>query len=218
MKLLTLTDLHGDPAALDSILDAAGPVDAILLGGDITHFGTPDDAQRLVRRAEEGGSPVWAVAGNCDSAAIEQRLIDLGVSLHGRGVVFKGLGLHGLGAMPPWHRGMYQYTEAELAEFLAAGHAQVAGAACRVLLSHCPPHGCGLDRTMLFRHVGSTALAEFIERTQPALVLTGHIHEARGIDELGRTIAVNCGAARSGYYVLAEVDLDGDPRVELKRA
>jgi uncharacterized protein len=218
MKLLALTDLHGNPAALDSILDAVGPVDAVLLGGDITHFGTPDDAQWIVRRAEEGGSPVWAVAGNCDSAAIEQRLIDLGVSLHGRGVVCQGIGLHGLGAMPPWRNGMYQYTEAELAEFLAAGHAQVAGATRRVLLSHCPPHGCRLDRTILFRHVGSTALAEFIARTQPHLVLTGHIHEARGIDELGRTLAVNCGAARSGYYVLAEVNLDGDVRVELKRA
>jgi uncharacterized protein len=218
MKLLALTDLHGDEAALDSILDAAGAVDAVLLGGDITHFGSPDDAQRLVRRPEEGGRRVWAVAGNCDSAAIEQRLIDLGVSLHGRGVVFQGLGLHGLGAMPPWRVGMYQYTEAELAEFLRAGHAQVAGAARRVVLSHCPPHGCRLDRTMVVRHVGSTALAEFIHETRPHLVLTGHIHEARGIDELDGTPAVNCGAARSGYYVLAEVDLDGDVRVELKRA
>jgi uncharacterized protein len=218
MKLLTITDLHGSDEALGRILDAATPADAILLGGDITNFGSPDDAERLVRQAQERGVPVWAVAGNCDSPGIERRLVELGVSLHGLGVVHQGIALHGLSGMPPWREGMYQFTEAALAELLQAGYAQVSGAGRHVVLSHCPPHGCALDRTHFFQHVGSTALREFIERTRPALVLCGHIHEGRGTDRLGPTLVANCGAARSGYYGVAEVSEAGEITAEVLRA
>ena len=53
MKLLCISDLHGDSSALDRILEDAGAVDIVLLGGDITHFGTPNAAEHLVRRAWE---------------------------------------------------------------------------------------------------------------------------------------------------------------------
>jgi uncharacterized protein len=217
MRLLTLTDLHGNDAALNAILEAAGPVDIMLLGGDITNFGSPQDAERLVRRAQSTGTPVWAVAGNCDSAEIDQRLVELGVSLHGRGVIYQGLGLHGISAMPPWGHRMYQFTEAELAEFLCAGSAQLAAAKTRVVLSHAPPHGVR-DRTHLFQHPGSAALREFILRTVPTLVVCGHIHEGRGVDFLGATTVVNCGAAKSGHYALAEVEEGGRVEVDLRRA
>jgi uncharacterized protein len=218
MRILAITDLHGSDAALDRIMNAAGPVDMVLLGGDITNFGQPEDVERLVGLAQDSGAPVWAVAGNCDSAEIEQRLVDLCVSLHGRGVISQGIALHGLSAMPPWGHKMYQFTEPQLAEFLQAGHAQVAGAGRHVLLTHCPPHGCRLDRTHFFQHVGSTSARDFIERTQPALVLCGHIHEGRGIDQIGPTVVVNCGAAKSGYFAVAKIEAEGEVKVELGRA
>jgi Icc-related predicted phosphoesterase len=42
--------------------------------------------------------------------------------------------------------------------------------------------------------VGSTAVRDAIERYQPALSLHGHIHEARGVHWLGRTLALNPGS------------------------
>jgi len=216
MRLLGITDLHGSPAALDRILASAGPVDLILLGGDLTNFGSPAEAERLVRQAEATGTKVLAVAGNCDSAEIDRRLAELGVSLAGRGVVHDGVGLHGLSAMPPWRRDMYQLTEDELAEVLRVGYAQIAGAGRHVLLSHPPPHGGRLDCTSAGKHVGSTALRDFIDETQPELVLCGHIHEARGVEKLGCTTAVNCGPAAAGCYALAEL---GDGlKVDLRQA
>lgn len=217
MKLLTITDLHGQAAVLERILKAAGEVDAILMGGDLTTFGEPEDAMRLVRQAQAIGPPVWAVAGNCDSARIDQELAELGISLQGRGLVVQGIGLHGLSAMPLWRGDMYQFSEEELASLLAAGYAQIAGAACHVVLSHAPPRGV-CDRTRFFQHVGSTALRAFIERTQPALVLCGHIHEARGVDRIGSTVVANCGAALAGFYAIAEVNEAAEVKVELRRA
>jgi Icc-related predicted phosphoesterase len=208
MRILTITDLHGRSEIMSRILTQSGPVDLVLLGGDLTDFGSADDAQRFIRLAQEHGSPVLAVAGNCDSPAIERQLIDMGVSLHGQGVVREGVGLHGVSAMPPWRRGMYQFTEDELSEFLRAGFQQIAGADRHVLLSHPPPRNQSLDRTARGQHVGSTAVREFLDENRPDLVFCGHVHEGRGIERLGRTLAVNCGMGAAGSYAVAEVGQD----------
>jgi Icc-related predicted phosphoesterase len=218
MRLLAITDLHGDAARLEAILVAAAPVDMILLGGDLTDFGTPEDAAQLVRRAQAAGPPVWAVAGNCDSPEIEHDLAVMGISLHGRGIVHDGVGLCGLGAMPPWgkHMNMYHLPEEELAERLEAGYASIHAAARQVVLSHAPPHGLR-DRTHLLQHAGSLALRRFIERRHPALVLCGHIHEARGIDHLGPTVVVNSAPARAGFYAVVEIGQQGRIQVEIEQ-
>jgi uncharacterized protein len=216
MKLLGITDLHGKRHLLERILQDAGPADVILLGGDITNFGGPSDAEKLIRAAQASQTTIFAVAGNCDSAEIEQRLIDLGVSLFRRGVVHQEVGFHGLSAMPPWLAGMYHFTEDELADALQAGYAQVAGAQRHVILSHPPPRNQHLDRTHWGNHVGCTSLRAFIEQRQPDLVFCGHIHEGRGVEMIGRTTVVNCGAAAAGFYALAE--LGDQVAVELRKA
>ncbi len=216
MRIACITDLHGRRAALGRILADAGAVDAVLLGGDITNFGSPIDADRVIELTRAKVSTVLAVAGNCDSAAIDRRLVELGVSLHGRGVLIRAVGLFGLSATPPWNKGMYQLTEAALAAALRAGHAQVRQAAQHVLLAHVPPYNTRLDRTLFWSHAGSSALRTFIEEAQPGLVLCGHIHEARGIDRLGATVAVNCGHGARGAYAIAEVEQQ--IRVELRSA
>ena len=93
---------------------------------------------------------------------------------------------------------------------------QITGARHHVILSHPPPRDGKLDRTFVGRHVGSTALRAFIERTRPALVLCGHIHEARAIEALGPTTVVNFGAAAAGFYAVAEVG--EEVNVELRKA
>lgn len=216
MRLLLVSDLHGMRDTLGRILRQAGAVDAALLAGDLTDFGSPVDAEKMVRLAAEHAPAVFAVAGNCDSAAIDRHLSELGVGLHGRGLVQGGLRLQGLSAMPPWKHKMYQFTEEQLAEALAAGWSAVEdGAGPHVVLTHAPPRGT-LDRTWMFLHVGSVALRQFIERAEPALVACGHIHEARGVQRLGATTVVNCGHGARGDYAIAEIG--SDVQVEMHRA
>jgi Icc-related predicted phosphoesterase len=215
MKFLCITDIHNRLEPLQHILNHAGPIDGVLLGGDLTNFGTPADVEKIVQIAQSLKFPVLAVAGNCDSAAIDQRLVELGVSIAGRGMIINDIGIHGLSAAPPWHRGMYGFTEEELARHLQAGYSQVKNARRHVVLTHVPPRDMKLDRTHFFQHVGSTALREFVEQTRPALVVCGHLHESRGVDMLGPTVVVNCGPAASGYYAIAEID--DQVRVDLCR-
>ncbi|MHB9093465.1 MAG: metallophosphoesterase family protein, partial [Eubacteriales bacterium] len=41
---------------------------------------------------------------------------------------------------------------------------------------------------------GSTAVRKAIEKYQPVLVLSGHIHEAKGAVKMGRTTVINPGS------------------------
>jgi Icc-related predicted phosphoesterase len=74
---------------------------------------------------------------------------------------------------------------------------------------HPPPHGTKLDLApkldehlsvvtsagaTVMEHVGSTAVAETLDRHQPLLSLHGHIHESAGQIRLGRTTAINPGS------------------------
>ncbi len=63
---------------------------------------------------------------------------------------------------------------------------------------HSPPCGTRCDMIGASSHVGSRAIRAFIERHQPPLVLSGHIHESPRVsasyrDTIGRTIVVNPG-------------------------
>jgi len=213
MRLLCLSDIHGDRLALKRILARAKAADAILLAGDLTNFGTPNGAERIVRMAQDYCDTVLAVAGNCDSAAIDARLTRLGVSLFQRGVAVGTVGFYGLSAMPPWLSGMYALTDEQSTAALQAGRRQLPDVHNEVIVSHPPPYGTSVDCTHSGQHVGSQALMEFVWEHEPALVVCGHIHEAVGIDQIGFTTVVNCGQAARGQFAIAEIA--AEVRVEL---
>ena len=67
-----------------------------------------------------------------------------------------------------------------------------------VFVLHSPPRDTCCDMIGARAHVGSRAIRSFIERHQPPLVLSGHIHESPRVsssyrDAIGRTLAVNPG-------------------------
>lgn len=67
-----------------------------------------------------------------------------------------------------------------------------------IMAIHCPPQGLSLDVCQNGRRVGSKAVTDWIEREQPLIVLSGHIHESfkasgmwRGL--IGRTLVIQPG-------------------------
>jgi Icc-related predicted phosphoesterase len=87
---------------------------------------------------------------------------------------------------------------------------------------HCPPYGSGLDDApeldenlnvkeagQVLVPVGSRAVRDCILKHQPILSLHGHIHEAKGISRLGKTLAVNPGSTyEQGLLQGVIVELD----------
>ena len=71
-----------------------------------------------------------------------------------------------------------------------------------VFVLHSPPSGTHCDMIAGPAHVGSRAIRAFVERHQPPLVLTGHIHESPRVsssyrDAIGETVTVNPGQFRT---------------------
>jgi len=84
-----------------------------------------------------------------------------------------------------------------------------------VLVVHDPPKGTNVD-VAGGKHVGSPVIRKFIEERKPALVLSAHIHEAPGLDEIGKSKVFYPGAAFEGWYGIATL-LDSGVKCERKR-
>ena len=206
MRVAYVVDVHDRFDAVPRVLVETGRVDVLVVGGDVTTFGTPDDVDRAVELWRPLAPLLLAVAGNCDSSAIDERLVELGVSIDGRGVTLANVGLAGVSAAPlsPLHT-PHEVPDEELGRKGASGLSDIAGCDVRIFCPHSPPHGTACDRLRSGEHVGSPALRALVEREQPHLLLCGHIHEARGEDELGRTRVVNPGPVAAGHYALVEI-------------
>jgi Icc-related predicted phosphoesterase len=210
MKLLCLSDIHGEGAGLKDILAecSSSAVDAVVVAGDLTHLGGYAEAQSILAPLLDSGIPLLCVAGNMDGVEARRLIIEKGIDLHGRGVVVGGFGFLGLGGGPPSAFGTpWELPPMEARAALSAGLAAVVHCPHRVLVSHAPPRGTKIDRSFAGLHVGSLPVREFILAGSVDLCICGHIHEASGEDSLGRTLCVNVGPFKNGSYAL--VDLEG---------
>jgi Icc-related predicted phosphoesterase len=54
--------------------------------------------------------------------------------------------------------------------------------------------------------VGSPAVRAFIQESEPALCISGHIHESFGEDRIGNTVCVNLGPYKSGRYAVIRIE------------
>jgi uncharacterized protein len=209
--------VHGRHEAVCAAVSGLGELDALIVGGDITTGGTPDEAERAVESWRSLAARLLALAGNMDSPEIDRRLAELEVALDGRGVVLDDVGVFGVSAAPVSPLSTpYELDDDELERRIVRGHAAVAGCRLTVFCPHAPPIDTACDRLASGRHVGSTVIRAFVEREQPNLVLCGHIHEARGLDTVGASRIVNPGPVRSGHY--AVIEIDGDIAVRLDDA
>jgi uncharacterized protein len=212
-----VVDVHDRFEAVPEVIAAIGAVDLLIVGGDITTGGTPDDAETAIEQWKPLAPQLLALAGNMDSPAIDARLADLGVGLDARGVVFGEIGVCGVSAAPlsPL-RTPYELGDEELERRIESAFDAVASSRFRIFCPHAPPQGTTCDQLRDGRHVGSVVVRRIVEQEQPDLVLCGHIHEARGVDEIGRTRIVNPGPATAGHYAAVTVEgelsvrLDGD--------
>jgi Icc-related predicted phosphoesterase len=212
-----VVDVHDRFEAVPEAIADIGTVDLLIVGGDITTGGTPDNAEAAIERWKPLAPRLLALAGNMDSAAIDARLAELGVALDARGVVFGDVGVCGVSAAPHSPlRTPYELDDKELERRADDAFAAVAGCRVRIFCPHAPPEGTACDRLRDGRHVGSVVVRRIVEREQPDLVLCGHIHEARGVDEIGRTRIVNPGPVTAGHRAVVAVDdelsvrLDGE--------
>ncbi len=206
MRIFAVTDLHGNAEKAEEFSRIIGEEkpDVVLIGGDITNFGTPSRAAYMLSffTMEEGA--VFFVPGNCDPKELlgVEELEDAR-NVHGRMLSHDGYEILGLGGSNPTPFSTFtELSEVEIEGILR----DLKPASNTIILSHLPPYGTKMDRTFWGHHVGSRALRDFVERSEPRLVVVGHIHEGRGRDRIGPSVLLNPGPGYRGFYAIIDID------------
>jgi len=206
MKIVALTDIHGSYKRAVEIIKKEIP-DVLIVGGDLTTVGTLKEAEHAIGEFRHLCSRVFCIAGNMDLPAHDDLFLKMGVSINGRGVRIGSVGFFGASAAP--HSPLktpHEVPEEEIMLRMRLGYRDVKDSPVRILVPHAPPYGTKLDIIHSGIHVGSTAVRDFIEEEEPEVVICGHIHEARGMDTLGNSRIVNCGAGMHGCYAIVEIN------------
>lgn len=191
-----------------------------------------DQAEAWVRLADERlsgqGIRCLVMPGNDDEPFINEVLADSKcIENHDGSVVEVGdylIAGYGWSNPTPWDTPREKpedQIESDCRELLA----QVTRPDRLVFNAHVPPHDSGLDMAPELRAdfslvktggqphmvpVGSTAVRRVVEETQPLLVLSGHIHESRGVAKIGDSVAINPGSEYNvGRLLGALIDLEG---------
>ncbi len=198
MRILAIADVHGNNAAVYLVNEIYGmhTIDAVLVAGDITPFGDPSFALEFLNALP---APTFAVPGNCDSPEvigyIEKSRAE---NLHMKTAEFKGFKLIGLGGTTKKGFSMGITFSDEFAETF------ISSCAGCIVLTHQPPFEI-LDDAGGGVHIGSRGIRKGVDNAKPVLVVSGHVHEARGYVIKNGTIFVNPGPAKYGYAAIVDI-------------
>lgn len=208
MKIVALPDLHGQTANIDSLGDVLREADVVLLPGDLTN-GKMFELTRVLETIQTYNDHILAIPGNMDSDSINNHITEKGINLHLEQRIVEGIGFIGLGGALPYY-GRFVFSDDEFSKMLTDLESHIDTSLPQLFVCHQPPMNTLNDKLANGGHVGSKAVREFIETHQPLVCFTGHIHEATGIDTIGKTQIINPGRLwRSDTYAYAEVD-NGD--------
>jgi Icc-related predicted phosphoesterase len=219
VRLAAAGDVHCRPSNRDEVArafsEAAGEADAILLAGDLTTHGEPEQAAVLADACEPLDVPVVTVLGNHDwhadrrdeiVAVLEEAgivVLDPGVTVLDIGACEVGVvGAKGfVGGFPGSHlpdfgepllRRVYAATGDEV-EALDRGLREIATCGVRVVLLHYSPSQATIagERPEISAFLGTDRLAAPIVEHGPHLVLHGHAHAGTFQGRIGEVPVYN---------------------------
>jgi Icc-related predicted phosphoesterase len=208
MRILVIADIHGSKEAgkrVNSQIEKYAP-NAVIVCGDITQFGPPEWALNFLNSIS---LKTLALPGNLDPIGVIDAIEESqAIPLHAKKVelgeyIFVGLG----GSNRTPFSTPFELSEDEIYNTLK--RIMIKGA---ILVVHAPAKG-HLDKTSQMINSGSESIAKIVSEFSPPLVISAHIHEARGVEREGNTIYVNPGPASQGYA--AVIDLNDEIKVEL---
>ncbi len=197
MKVLAFSDLHRAAPAARKLVEMSQEADLVIAAGDFTNH--RQDLAGAMALLDGLKAPVVMVPGNNESEdELRAAAPKDAVVLHGQSAEVAGLRIFGIGyAIPvtPFKDWSCDLTEEQ-------GAAMLAG--CEnvdILVTHSPPKGV-VDVTSQGLSLGSTAVLETIKRTQPPLVVCGHIHDCWGQSaQVGGSRVVNLGPVGTWFDI-----------------
>lgn len=199
MRIAATADLHFAPQSYDRIREQMNRVrdeaDLLVLAGDLTNFGKPAEMESLLNALVRLRLPVVAVLGNHDyesncTEELMKMMTEQGIKvLDGTAYERDGVGFAGAKGFPGgFGRGMLTaFGEPEVKTFVQAGITEALKleralsqlrTPKRVVVIHYSPVGDTVkgEPAEIYPYLGSSRLAEVIDRHGADLVLHGHAH------------------------------------------
>jgi Icc-related predicted phosphoesterase len=202
MRIAATADIHFTPQNYDRIRDPLARVrdeaDVLVIAGDLTNYGRPEEMQSLLNALVRLRIPIVAVLGNHDyESGQEHELVKMMTSegikvLDGSSYERDGVGFAGTkGFLGGFGKGMLTaFGEKEVKAFVQAGLDETlklerALAMLRaqkiVIVTHYSPvcETVQGEREEIWPYLGSSRLAEVIDRHQAAIAFHGHAHHGK---------------------------------------
>lgn len=218
MKIIAVGDIHMATENFEATAEFAS-ADVVILNGDLTNYGGKNEVKQVLDKVMAVNPNVLAQFGNLDKPEINTYLEDLGMNIHAQARLVEGtvaiVGIGGSNRTP--FNTPSEFAESEILAKTKAAYQEALDYVSLaeplhkrripiILVSHTPPYHTAVDRIHSGKHVGSTAIRTIIEKFQPALCITGHIHEAKGEDTIGNTPIVNPGMFGRGGRVSITIE------------
>jgi len=190
LKILAAGDLHGSLDIARKLAEKGKreKVDLVVLAGDI--FGYKKEDVEILEPFIEAKQKVVFVPGNCDFDEDLEKLRD-GRNLHGRYVCYGDVGIAGIG------NGNWKlWLEGEDFELISGVFSKMKSKK-KILVSHLHAKGTRAELFGFEGWEGDDVLRYAVEKFNPDILISAHIHEAEGIEDVvGGTRVVQVG--RSG--------------------
>nr|WP_287412140.1 metallophosphoesterase [Pseudodesulfovibrio sp.] len=207
MYWIAFGDIHESTGLIEAIPDLSG-AEGVIISGDITNRGSREAVNNVIKTVAAINPRILAQPGNMDTDTVQTYLIEQDMDIHLKvRELTPGLALLGVGMSTPTPFGTpSEVPEETIAKWLDETHTQVDEFDQLIAIIHEPPHDTKVDQLGNGQHVGSPGVRKFIERVQPALVITGHIHESKAVDMIGKTPVINPGMLAGGGYIRIEFE------------
>jgi hypothetical protein len=217
MRILLISDIHGETRKLESILSEAS-FDSVLCAGDLSDAEKFGDYESILgdvlTKLDEMAGITKAVPGNMDleDECVDQ-LIGHRMNIHKKIDTLRSVEVLGFGGGRSPFNTPFEPSDEEIRTALNAlcGRMQ---SDKRALAVHMPPKNTELDIVDEDDHVGSQAVRDVIENHDFDVVVTGHIHESRGTEVLNGSHVVNPGPVAEGMYAVYDTETEDQPELK----
>jgi len=194
-KILAAGDIHGDTGLVKKLAKKAKDenVDLVILAGDLAFFNT--EPKNIIGPFAKLKKPVLLLHGNHESLATIDFLTELyspeAKNLHGYSLITKDkVGIFGAGGAD---FGLSPMSEKEFFNTLEKAYKGLKGKGIKkkIMVTHMHPF---MSKAEFSGFEGSKGIRKAIKNFKPDLLLSGHIHEAEGIEEkIGKTKILHIG-------------------------
>lgn len=185
LRILAAADFHDNKKAIEGIAKKAvkEKVDLVVLAGDIHSYHDGDES--IIEPLLKTKKKLLFIPGNCETHAEHERFKKSMKSIHGYYVTYNGVGIAGIGS-PDWT------LDHDKSDFLMIKKQfDKMKPKKKILVSHLHAAGTLAEFSGI---PGDDFIRKAVDEFKPDLLISGHIHEAEGIeDKIGNTHVVQVG-------------------------